>query len=285
MKTQAYSDATSWISLLHYNIVSRDHLPETKVHTFNRIRAALEARLGPLAGRTLLEVGCGQWESNVRLFGALGAHVIGVDPELRPRHLLEYPAFAFRLGAKRAVKSLARDLFFRPRFERQLQALTGLAFHPEHETLLRTQGQRLPLEDASVDAVFSDNVFEHIEDVPAVTAEMARVLKPGGIAFIIIHPFAAFSGGHNLSTMTHQRASVPPWDHLRHNTHPAGCYLNKLRETDYLKAFEAHLSTLSMEHLGPEGAEFLTDDILRELPHYSKDELLTGKLVYTGRKR
>lgn len=41
-------------------------------------------------------------------------------------------------------------------------------------------GQRIPLADASVDLIFSDHVFEHIDD-PAVTArEFDRVLKPGG---------------------------------------------------------------------------------------------------------
>jgi len=39
---------------------------------------------------------------------------------------------------------------------------------------------RLPFADASFDFVFSNQVFEHVQDYPAVLAEIHRVLKPGG---------------------------------------------------------------------------------------------------------
>jgi len=41
-------------------------------------------------------------------------------------------------------------------------------------------GGPLPLPDHSVDVIFSYAVLEHIEDPPAVAAEIDRVLKPGG---------------------------------------------------------------------------------------------------------
>jgi SAM-dependent methyltransferase len=43
-------------------------------------------------------------------------------------------------------------------------------------------GKRLPFADATFDIVFSSNVLEHIADLPAMHAEMRRVLKPGGIS-------------------------------------------------------------------------------------------------------
>ena len=43
---------------------------------------------------------------------------------------------------------------------------------------------RLPLRDASVDAVYSTGVFEHIDDPLAAGAEVARVLKPGAKAVV-----------------------------------------------------------------------------------------------------
>jgi SAM-dependent methyltransferase len=39
---------------------------------------------------------------------------------------------------------------------------------------------RLPIDDLSVDLIFSDNVLEHIPDPVAYFSECARVLKPGG---------------------------------------------------------------------------------------------------------
>ena len=38
----------------------------------------------------------------------------------------------------------------------------------------------LPLEDASVDLVYSEFVLEHVDDADQVVAELARVVKPGG---------------------------------------------------------------------------------------------------------
>jgi SAM-dependent methyltransferase len=38
----------------------------------------------------------------------------------------------------------------------------------------------LPLDDASVDVIVSEFVIEHVDDPDAVTAELHRVLKPGG---------------------------------------------------------------------------------------------------------
>jgi SAM-dependent methyltransferase len=42
-------------------------------------------------------------------------------------------------------------------------------------------GVTLPLEDASVDIVFSKQVLEHVERPHELIADVARVLKPGGI--------------------------------------------------------------------------------------------------------
>jgi SAM-dependent methyltransferase len=46
--------------------------------------------------------------------------------------------------------------------------------------VLRYDGRRLPFRDGCFDAVFSSNVLEHVVDLSALLAEMARVLKPGG---------------------------------------------------------------------------------------------------------
>ena len=43
-------------------------------------------------------------------------------------------------------------------------------------------GFRIPLEDQSVDVVFSSNVLEHIPHIDEFMVEMRRVLRPGGIA-------------------------------------------------------------------------------------------------------
>jgi SAM-dependent methyltransferase len=45
----------------------------------------------------------------------------------------------------------------------------------------RMEEGRIPFPDGSFDCVVSNMVMEHVEDIDAVLAEIARVLKPGGI--------------------------------------------------------------------------------------------------------
>lgn len=47
-------------------------------------------------------------------------------------------------------------------------------------------GRRLPFADASFDAIFSSNVLEHVAGLPALQAEMRRVLRPRGVAIHLV---------------------------------------------------------------------------------------------------
>lgn len=52
--------------------------------------------------------------------------------------------------------------------------------------LVLADATRLPLEDASIDALASVNVLEHVADDEAALAEMRRVLRPGAPAAIVV---------------------------------------------------------------------------------------------------
>ena len=68
---------------------------------------------------------------------------------------------------------------------------------------LIADAMQLPLRDASVDAVYSTGVFEHIADPIRAGAEVARVLKPGGratIGWAFMQPI--HSEGHHFYNAT-----------------------------------------------------------------------------------
>jgi SAM-dependent methyltransferase len=55
--------------------------------------------------------------------------------------------------------------------------------------------QRLPFEEGAFDAVFSLDVLEHVDDPFACAAELARVLRPGGVLYVDM-PFLQAEHGH-----------------------------------------------------------------------------------------
>ncbi len=80
--------------------------------------------------------------------------------------------------------------------ERSDAVLLGIDVVPSglrvaHETvpdvpLLRASALALPLADASVDAIASLNVLEHVAEDESALAEMRRVLRPGGRAAVVV---------------------------------------------------------------------------------------------------
>lgn len=68
-----------------------------------------------------------------------------------------------------------------------------------HFDVHRYDGRVLPFPDGSFDVVFSSNVLEHLLDFPAIQREIARVLRPGGIALHCL-PTATWRW---VTTLTH----------------------------------------------------------------------------------
>jgi SAM-dependent methyltransferase len=114
-------------------------VPEAELHV-----------LGDLAGRRVLELGCGAAQWSVAL-AARGTDVVGVDVS----------------GAQLAHARRADG---------------GLR-------LVQGDGERLPFASASFDVVFSDHGALSFCDPDVIVAECARLLRPGGLlAFCCTHP-------------------------------------------------------------------------------------------------
>ena len=73
-----------------------------------------------------------------------------------------------------------------------------------------------PLPDGAVDVVVGNLVLEHVEDLSAVFAESARVLRPGGRLFLCeLHPYRQLQGSQARFTDrgTNELVHVPAFAH------------------------------------------------------------------------
>lgn len=102
-----------------------------------------------LAGKTVLDIGCGVGGLDEVLAGEFGARVVGVD----------VAQLVVKLGQERIARSRLK----------------------ERLAIRLIEPGPLPFADASFDVVFGKDAWLHIPDKAAFFGEVFRVLKPGGI--------------------------------------------------------------------------------------------------------
>lgn len=79
-------------------------------------------------------------------------------------------------------------------------------------TVVVADGARLPFATASFGGAVCTEVLEHVDDPAAVFAEMARVLRPGALAYVTTPNYANLAGAHKwLADRRSGRHDWNPW--------------------------------------------------------------------------
>ena len=126
----------------------------------------------------VLEVGYGPGINVERGYYPRGVHLVGLDP-----NLASYDPHGDTAGAATNAKA-AFDL----------QAATGASNGIVLEALVQGVGEALPFPDASFDAAVGTLVLCTVRDPTQTIAEIARVLRPGGVFLCVEHVLADAEG-------------------------------------------------------------------------------------------
>jgi len=238
----------------------------------------------------LLDVGCGQLLGNACIFG-VDNEVVGIDMALpfKVPYVADFVKSMRQCGMQRAVQTAVRQMLgMDRRFRNALMRRLAIRALPEIETHLM-DAHKLVFDESSFDGLYSFSVFQCVSDPGMAAAQLCRVLKPGGVAYVQLHLYTSL-GGSDHPLLWAEPDKYPSWGHLRRSTpyyRKHGLPVNGWRLAQYKEIFgrifdEVHYVIYEAEQ--QQARLLLTPSIRAELAEYSEEELLTSTLTILGRK-
>lgn len=161
-----------------YKHLKRDPYNSTFTYGRQKVEGVLDAEIKKLpAGSRILDVGCGTGFT-IRRLRESGYMTVGVEPSegMRARAIADNP------GAE----------------------------------IVDGDVEALPFPAASFDGVVSIEVIRYLSDPSKGLAEMARILRPGGVAVITAAPLLSLNGYALINAVT-SRMQIPTFTRVKHS--------------------------------------------------------------------
>jgi SAM-dependent methyltransferase len=191
----------------------------------------------PPEGKFILEVGPGHFFTQAYYF-ARKNDVTTIDTDVIPTgpNPMSYLSMFVHNGPQRAVKTMIRKAIgVDAEHRKYLKARLHLSKLPTLRVLCGDVCH-MEFDDCSFDVVLCRSVLQHISAPSLALNDMARVLRPGGVAIANLHLYTSHNGSLDPRVMRDGHDDTLLWAHLRPATggdFRGNSYLNKLRLDDW----------------------------------------------------
>jgi SAM-dependent methyltransferase len=186
----SYSPRPDWDDE-HYSAAAEKKLKRTR-----KFLAEFARWGGRIEGARVLDVGCGDGINALLIALQPVQRVVGIDLELP---LVE--AVERRERARRLTAEVCRKV--------GLDGVLDDILHGLPLRLMKMDARAMEFADGSFDFVMSRSAIEHIIPVEMALAEMARVVRPGGLIHLSTDPYFSPRGCHKSGVVD------IPWAHAR----------------------------------------------------------------------
>lgn len=169
---------------------------DKKLRRWESILSEFDRWGGTRDGLQVLEIGCGAGIDCLLIAAQPVRRAVGID--------LKLPLFEQSEKGDR-VRRLASEVLERLNLGGDLDV--GLKRLPVHFAIMNTSLMGFP--NNSFDFLWSNSVMEHIMPIDRALAEMARLVRPGGLIYHRIDPYFWLRGCHKTALVD------IPWAHAR----------------------------------------------------------------------
>ena len=280
-------------SLLRLHNVDAPGRVRTEIEDAKHVEATVRKFFAvELKNLDMLEIGPGQLMLQMFYF-SMNNRVIGIDSDVLVRGFrpFAYISMALKNGGLRTIKTLGRKLMgFDRKYGHELLRQLNLKRLPPL-TLHEMDVCKMSFRNESFDFVYSRGVFHHLNNPIEAIEEVARILRPGGVVYITIHPYTSLTGCLSPDVFSQNFEQSQGWPHLR----PAlqgriagpNVFLNKLRLDDWRRLVSSRMP--SAQYIVRPGDDYAVAAAQKlqaqgELLDYSLEELCAGEFDIVWRK-